>query len=274
MERCDEGVVGSRRLGAGRVSCVPCVLLALLLLRGIREARRLLAVVSIVSVKLAWVGPSSDLVARTKRPPARTHTGSELARRALGNGRVSPVGSLVGLLIAGALILGGPASVRIRIERGESVSLSFALFFSTEGEAKPKHNGEPGASPALPDNPWSPEEVSRRQSELRRRLGLNADPDTPIPDQPPGHETGGHAARPRVSHDGQRNIGHKRSTTEIPAPRDVVADQVEVVDDRISSTPIGGWSGVAEILSRADDSLGRPSLLIRRALTFFRARSK
>ena len=97
-----------------------------------------------------------------------------------------------------------------------STTLIAAVFVATETDAKPKHNGEPGASPAIPTNPWSREEVSRRQSELRRQLGLNADPDTPIPDQPAGENIkGSHGARDRVSHGGQRNIGaqeeHNRS---------------------------------------------------------------
>jgi RHS repeat-associated protein len=66
-------------------------------------------------------------------------------------------------------------------------------------------------SPALKDDPYSPSEVNKRQSQLREDLGLNKDPDTPIPDQPPGKNlksthkadtTPGHAT-------GERNVGTK-----------------------------------------------------------------
>jgi len=77
-------------------------------------------------------------------------------------------------------------------------------FVVVDGLATLVHN-EP--SPFLPDDPFSPENVSRRQSETRRALGLNPDPDTYIPDQGPGHDMGGHEARGGTPHStGERNV--------------------------------------------------------------------
>ena len=45
----------------------------------------------------------------------------------------------------------------------------------------------PPASPAVDGSPYSPREVNKRQSELRRQLGVEPDPNVPIPTQPPGH---------------------------------------------------------------------------------------
>ena len=53
------------------------------------------------------------------------------------------------------------------------------ILVHNQCEAKP-------GSPALKGDPYSPAEVSRRQSELRRKFGIEPDPDVPIPDQPPG----------------------------------------------------------------------------------------
>ena len=78
-------------------------------------------------------------------------------------------------------------------------------------------DGSPGGSPALPSNPWSPGNVSQRQSDTRRQLGTgNLDLDSIIPDQRPGRDLGGHSATPRVSHDGQRNIGAREEHSRRP----------------------------------------------------------
>ncbi|MEJ1167401.1 RHS repeat-associated core domain-containing protein, partial [Variovorax sp. CCNWLW186] len=63
-------------------------------------------------------------------------------------------------------------------------------------------------SPFLPGDPYSPESVDGRRSRLRGALGTgNLDPDSPIPDQGPGRDMGGHEARGRTPHDtGERNV--------------------------------------------------------------------
>lgn len=58
-------------------------------------------------------------------------------------------------------------------------------------------------------SPYSPENVSRRQSDLRQRLGLNPDPDFPIPDQPPGRniKSAYRADTTEWHGTGERNVG-------------------------------------------------------------------
>ena len=67
------------------------------------------------------------------------------------------------------------------------------------------------AAPGVPGNPYSPQEVSHRQSELRRQLQVNPDPKTPIPDQGPGANIkGAHSSPGKEAHrPGQRNIAGK-----------------------------------------------------------------
>lgn len=69
---------------------------------------------------------------------------------------------------------------------------------------------KPGA-PALKGDPYSPGEVSKRQSKLRKDLGLNPDPKTPIPEQSPGRNLKGtHSADTTEHHaTGERNVGTK-----------------------------------------------------------------
>jgi hypothetical protein len=77
-------------------------------------------------------------------------------------------------------------------------------LFSTGG-------GEP--SPFLPNDPYSPESVSKRQSETRRELETgNNDPDSPIPDQGPGKniKDGVHTSEGKEAHrPGERNVAGK-----------------------------------------------------------------
>jgi hypothetical protein len=78
-----------------------------------------------------------------------------------------------------------------------------------------------GASPALEGSPYSPREVSLRQSELRRQLGTgNLDPDSPIPDQGPGENLGGQANEGYSHSTGERNVspGEEHSRTPKGAP--------------------------------------------------------
>lgn len=71
------------------------------------------------------------------------------------------------------------------------------------------HNQCRGGSPAVDGDPYSPREVSKRQSQTRRDLGMdNVDPDAPIPDQGPGENIGKHPADTRPGHGtGERNVG-------------------------------------------------------------------
>jgi hypothetical protein len=72
----------------------------------------------------------------------------------------------------------------------------------------PNSKGGTG-NPFLPDDPYSPESVSRRQSQTRDQMGLPKDPDAPIPDQPPGHNLkSSHQADSTEHHaTGERNVG-------------------------------------------------------------------
>ncbi len=72
------------------------------------------------------------------------------------------------------------------------------------------------AAPFLPENPYSPESVSGRQSGFRDDLGLNRDPDSPIPNDPYSKNRPGGPfdpsrppppARPGTPHStGERNV--------------------------------------------------------------------
>ena len=75
---------------------------------------------------------------------------------------------------------------------------------------KPPPNSKGGiGNPALSDDPYSPQSVSRRQSETRRQMGLEPDPNSPIPNQPPGENIKGtHSADTAEHHGtGERNVG-------------------------------------------------------------------
>lgn len=62
-------------------------------------------------------------------------------------------------------------------------------------------------SPALEDSPYSPKNVSRRQSKTREDLGLNKDPKSPIPDQSHGRNV----KSTHKSDHKQRHDAHQRS---------------------------------------------------------------
>ncbi|MFT3777050.1 MAG: RHS repeat-associated core domain-containing protein [Ottowia sp.] len=74
------------------------------------------------------------------------------------------------------------------------------------------------SSPFLPDDPYSPESVDGRRSGLRDLLGTgNLNPDSPIPDQGPGRDMGGHDARGRTPHDtGERNVNSNEEHSRRP----------------------------------------------------------
>jgi RHS repeat-associated protein len=75
---------------------------------------------------------------------------------------------------------------------------------------KPAPNAKGGeGNPSLRDDPYSPDSVSRRQSETRRQLGVEPDPNAPIPNQPPGENIKGtHTADTAEHHaTGERNVG-------------------------------------------------------------------
>jgi RHS repeat-associated protein len=80
-------------------------------------------------------------------------------------------------------------------------------------------------APALPGDPYSPDEVDRRRSQTRDQLGApSRDPDSPIPDQGPGKDMGGHDARGRTPHEtGERNVNsneeHSRRPKNNPSGR-------------------------------------------------------
>ena len=72
-------------------------------------------------------------------------------------------------------------------------------------------------SPALPGSPYSPGEVSKRQSAWRRHLGAPLlDPDSPIPDQGTKPNTG-QPAKPKSGHPpGERNVGADEEHSRTP----------------------------------------------------------
>ncbi|WP_418514768.1 RHS repeat-associated core domain-containing protein [Delftia sp. PS-11] len=78
--------------------------------------------------------------------------------------------------------------------------------------------GERTPSPFLPNDPYSPESTDGRRSNLRDELGTgNLDPDSPIPDQGPGSDQGGHSARGRTPHDsGERNVNRHEEHSRRP----------------------------------------------------------
>jgi|GEM_PF-1249798 len=83
-----------------------------------------------------------------------------------------------------------------------------------------RSEGADGKTPApfLPGDPYSPESVDGRRSGLRDSLGTgNLDPDSPIPDQGPGRDMGGHGARGRTPHEtGERNVNSNEEHSRRP----------------------------------------------------------
>lgn len=125
-------------------------------------------------------------------------------------------------LTFGALRFGNPDTARYRggeLAAGIPVDPE-AVAIDVEDGGRLVEDGEreasSGASPALENSPYSPREVSLRQSEWRRQLGTgNLDPDSPIPDQPPGGNVGSHANEGYSHSSGERNVspGEEHSRT-------------------------------------------------------------
>jgi len=91
-------------------------------------------------------------------------------------------------------------------------------LISNNDNADNKSEPRPGA-PALPGDPYSPEEVSKRQTENRRGEGAkNLDPDSPIPDRGPGENIkGSHDAKNKNGHDsGERNVNRHEEHSRVP----------------------------------------------------------
>lgn len=79
-------------------------------------------------------------------------------------------------------------------------------------------NNRTPASPAIGESPYSPKNVSKRQTELREQLGLNKDPNTKIPDQSPGKNLKGgvHTSDGKSAHvTGERNVNSKQEHSRI-----------------------------------------------------------
>lgn len=122
---------------------------------------------------------------------------------------------------AGADLLGGG------VPSGEGLVVKELVATGLGGVAK-KGAGETaeGAGrnaargrPALKGDPYSPGEVSKRQSETRRQLDTgNIDPDSPIPDQSPGRNIkGAHSAKDKQGHDtGERNVNRHEEHSRVP----------------------------------------------------------
>jgi hypothetical protein len=124
----------------------------------------------------------------------------------------------VGAFTPAAPTLAGLATAQSPCSRPGSVASTaqIASGFCVAAEELP-----PGASPALDGSPYSPREVSLRQSEWRRQLGTgNLDPDSPIPDQGPGENLGGQANEGYSHSTGERNVspGEEHSRTPKGAP--------------------------------------------------------
>ena len=86
------------------------------------------------------------------------------------------------------------------------------FYVLTGNEAVLVHNQWPDGylpSPALPGDPYNPQEVDRRRSAWRAAKNSNLDPNSPIPDQSPGYnvKSGVHQAKGGTPHDtGERNV--------------------------------------------------------------------
>lgn len=100
-------------------------------------------------------------------------------------------------------------------------SESSASNDDSASEASPKSSGSSGGrtpAPFLPDDPYSPEETSRRQTGNREAEGApSLDPDSPIPDRGPGSDQGGHEVRGRTPHEsGERNVNSNEEHSRRP----------------------------------------------------------
>jgi len=87
----------------------------------------------------------------------------------------------------------------------------------TPGAGQPDGEGDSKQSPALKGSPYSPGEVDRRRSELRRQLGTGtSDPDSPIPDQRPGENLGQSAQKASSHRTGERNVNPTEEHSRTP----------------------------------------------------------
>lgn len=81
---------------------------------------------------------------------------------------------------------------------------------NNDADAPPEQAGDGNRTPApaLAGDPYNPAEVDRRRSGRRNDMGAPSnDPDSPIPDQGPREDVGGHTARGRTPHvTGERNV--------------------------------------------------------------------
>ena len=104
-----------------------------------------------------------------------------------------------------------PAGTVFQNNQGSKAEGATAKDTSNSNAAKgPAPNAKGGeGNPSLRDDPYSPDSVSRRQSETRRQLGVEPDPNAPIPNQPPGENIKGtHTADTAEHHaTGERNVG-------------------------------------------------------------------
>lgn len=106
--------------------------------------------------------------------------------------------------------VGGAGEVLTSGTQGGAITAAVdgAAAQAAKGGGKGVRNTTP---PALKDSPYSPQNVSKRQSQTRRDMGLNADPDTPIPAQGPGGNIKStHSSAGKQAHrPGQRNVAGK-----------------------------------------------------------------
>jgi hypothetical protein len=133
----------------------------------------------------------------------------------------APLGGTGAAVSSGAIVVGTGMTIH-----GTATSLRAASNMAAdEGRVYAKRSPEQsfrdaeGASPALKDNPYSPREVSRRQSQTRRERGLDPDPDTPIPDEPPGKnlKEGVHTSEGKTRHkSGERNVSSQEEHSRVP----------------------------------------------------------
>jgi len=88
-----------------------------------------------------------------------------------------------------------------------------------EGDSCPDSGErEDTPAPSLEGDAYHPSEVDRRRSQRRRDLGApSSSPDSPIPDQNPGSDQGGHPSRNRTPHDtGERNVNRHEEHSRVP----------------------------------------------------------
>lgn len=98
-----------------------------------------------------------------------------------------------------------------RIEATYNISVAdFETYFVGEKRVLVHNCGPKPGSPALKGDPFSPGEVSKRQSETRGALGINKDPDTPIGEvnSSPGGTIQGGGVKGDVSKGGDSRPAH------------------------------------------------------------------